>query len=80
VLTLNEAPTSTTCNLGVHDQHTGSNVDPDGYTVTVDGAANQAIGPSGTVTFSGLTAGAHSVAPVWCGGELHGERWPTRRR
>ncbi|HYL56915.1 MAG TPA: hypothetical protein VEU73_15190 [Gemmatimonadales bacterium] len=52
----------TTGNLTVSTSTTGSNIDPDGYTVTVDGGASQAIGANGSVTFSGLAAGSHSVA------------------
>ena len=52
----------TTGNLAVSTSTTGSNIDPDGYTVTVDGGASQAIGANGSVTFSGLAAGSHSVA------------------
>jgi len=52
----------TTGNLTVSTSTTGSNIDPDGYTVTVDGGASQAIGATGSVTFSGLAAGSHSVA------------------
>jgi hypothetical protein len=40
---------------------TGSNVDPDGYTVTVDGGASQSIATNGSVTFTGLAAGSHTV-------------------
>ena len=40
---------------------TGS-MDPDGYTVWVDGSASQAVGTNGLVTFSGLAAGDHEVA------------------
>jgi hypothetical protein len=40
---------------------TGSNLDPDGYTVTVDGSSSQAIGVSGSVTFTGLSVGSHTV-------------------
>lgn len=53
---------ATTGNLSVTTNTTGSNLDPDGYTVTVDGGANQAIATNGSVTFSGLSAGSHTVA------------------
>src|SRR5436190_300467 len=39
---------------------TGSDVDPDGYTVTVDGN-QKATGIDNSVTFSGLSPGNHSV-------------------
>ena len=61
VLALNEAPTSSTGNLTVSASTTGSNLDPDGYIVTVDGGPNQAIGTNGSVTFTGLAAGSHGV-------------------
>ena len=53
---------TTTGNLTVTTNTTGSNLDPDGYTVTVDGGASQAVATSGSVTFTGLSAGSHSVA------------------
>jgi hypothetical protein len=40
---------------------TGANIDPDGFTVTIDGEQNQSIGSNGTATFSGLAAGDHEV-------------------
>jgi len=40
---------------------TGQSLDPDGYTVVVDGSLTQAIGINGTVTFSGLSIGNHAV-------------------
>src|SRR5437868_73003 len=55
------APPPTTGNLTVSTSTTGSNLDPDGYTATVDGGASQAIGINGSVTFSGLSSGSHSV-------------------
>ncbi len=51
-----------TGNLTVSTATSGSNVDPDGYSVTVDGAQSRAIATNGSVTFSGLPAGDHSVA------------------
>src|SRR6266513_922713 len=53
--------TATTGNLAVTTTTTGSSLDPDGYTVAVDGGASQPIGINSTVTFSGLAAGGHSV-------------------
>ena len=49
-------------NLTVTTSTTGSSLDPDGYTVTVDGALSRAIAINGSVTFTGLSAGSHSVA------------------
>ena len=37
-------------------------IDPDGYTLWVDGSQSQAIGTNGLATFSGLAAGDHEVA------------------
>src|SRR5438094_765755 len=51
----------TTGNLAVTTNTTGSNLDPDGYTLTVDGGQSQAIGINNTVTISGLSPGNHSV-------------------
>src|SRR5206468_1707653 len=56
------APPPETGNLTVTASTTGSNLDPDGYTATVDGGASQSVGTSGSVTFTGLSAGSHSVA------------------
>ncbi len=47
--------------LQVSTSTTGSNPDPDGYTVTVDGSLSQSIGNNATVTFTQLTPGSHSV-------------------
>src|SRR5438876_1121788 len=57
--------TATTGSLTVTTSTTGSNLDPDGYTVTVDwnAASAQQIAPNnGSVTFSNLSATGHSVA------------------
>lgn len=59
VLALN--PTPTTGDLTVTTTTTGSSLDPDGYTVTVDNANSQPIPANGAVTFSGLPAGDHTV-------------------
>jgi len=56
------APPPQTGNLTVSASTTGSNLDPDGYTATVDGGASQSVGTNGSVTFNGLSAGSHSVA------------------
>ena len=52
---------ATTGGLTVTTSTGGSDLDHDGYTVSVDGA-NQAIGTNATVTFTALTPGGHSVA------------------
>src|SRR6266571_4708 len=51
-----------TGDLTVTTSTTGSSLDPDGYTVTVDGNTSKAIGTNGSVTFTGLSAGDHNVA------------------
>ncbi len=48
-------------NLTVTAATTGSSL-PTGYTVTVDGSLSQPIAANGSVTFTSLTAGDHSVA------------------
>ncbi len=51
-----------TGSLTVTTSTTGSSLDPDGYAVTVDGTNSQAIPIDGSVTFTSLAAGSHSVA------------------
>ncbi|HEY3222095.1 MAG TPA: PQQ-dependent sugar dehydrogenase [Gemmatimonadales bacterium] len=51
-----------TGDLDVTTATTGSDPDPDGYTVSVDGSQSQPIGSNSSVTFSGLSAGSHTVA------------------
>jgi hypothetical protein len=48
-------------NLTVTTSTSGSNL-PNGYTVTVDGSQSQSIAVNGSVTFTNLSAGGHSVA------------------
>src|SRR3989442_1569880 len=58
------APTGpTTGSLSVTTATSGASgdLDPDGYTVTLDGATSRAIGINASVTFTGLTPGSHSV-------------------
>src|SRR5205823_1861682 len=62
------APTGpTTGSLSVTTATSGASgdLDPDGYTVTLDGTTSRAIGINASVTFTGLTAGCQSV--VRCG-------------
>jgi PKD repeat protein len=54
-------PPPTTGDLTVSAVTTGSDLDPDGYTVTVDGGQSQALGVNASTTYSGLTATDHSV-------------------
>ena len=51
-----------TGDLTVTTTTTGSSLDPDGYTVTVDDATSQSIATNGSVTFIGLSPGPHSVS------------------
>jgi len=48
--------------LTVNTSTTGGTPDPDGYTVSVSGGGSQSIGTDGSVTFSGLAAGSHTVS------------------
>src|SRR5438046_8123881 len=45
------------------DVSSTSSIDPDGYTVWVDGSTSQALATKGVVTFSGLAGGNQEVAP-----------------
>lgn len=47
--------------LAVTVTTSGSDIDPDGYTVWVDGSHSQAVGANGLVTFT-VTDGGHTVA------------------
>jgi hypothetical protein len=53
---------ATTGDLTVTTSTSGANLDPDGYTATLDGGASQAIAINDRVTFTSLTPGTHSVA------------------
>jgi hypothetical protein len=52
---------ATVGDLDVSATTTGSEIDPDGYSVSVDGGAPLALAVDGTVTFPGLPAGDHEV-------------------
>lgn len=52
---------ATTGSLTVTAATTGSDLDPDGYTVTVDGTLSKAVATSGSVSFPDLAAGSHTV-------------------
>ncbi|HMG17252.1 MAG TPA: PKD domain-containing protein, partial [Gemmatimonadales bacterium] len=51
-----------TGSLTVNTSTSGSSLDPNGYSVTVDGGSPQAIGINASVSYSNLTAGNHTVA------------------
>ena len=48
--------------LNVEASTTGTEVDPDGYAVSVDDSDPRTIGANGSLTFEGLTSGDHVVA------------------
>ena len=50
---------------------TGSSLDPDGYTVSVDAGTPQAIGSNATLAFEELSVGTHSVALSGIAGNCH---------
>jgi len=70
--------TATTGTLTVTTSTTGSNLDPDGYTVTVDGSSSQAIGINGSVTFPGLSVGSHTVVLSGVAGNCSVSGGPSR--
>src|SRR3989449_6584100 len=51
-----------TGDLRVTNTTTGSNLDPDGYTVPVDKTTSQPMATNGSTNFTALAAGDHSVA------------------
>src|SRR2546423_2879315 len=67
-------PPPTTGDLTVTTSTSGSNLDADGYTLTLDGGTTRSIGVNGSVTFSGLSAGGHNRAPPGVAGQRHGGR------
>jgi hypothetical protein len=60
-LVLNPGVAPSSENLTVTATTTGSNPDPDGYTVTLDGTDHHAIAATGSVSFTNVTAGNHTV-------------------
>jgi hypothetical protein len=55
------APPPTTGSLTVTTSTAGADLDPDGYTVSVDGGGSQSDGDNGSVTFGDLSSGSHTV-------------------
>jgi hypothetical protein len=55
-------PPPTTGSLTVSAATTGSNLDPDGYHVSVDGGSAKSISDNGSVIFNDLVSGSHTVA------------------
>ena len=54
-------PPPATGDLNVTTATTGSNIDPDGYTVTLDGANGRSIPANGSTTYEDLGPGSHTV-------------------
>src|SRR5206468_1714168 len=50
-----------TGDLTVTAATTGQNLDPNGYTVTVDGGQSRSLGINASTTYPGLTAASHTV-------------------
>jgi hypothetical protein len=48
--------------LTVSANTSGSGLDPDGYTVTLDGTSSQTVATNGSVTFGNVSQGDHTVA------------------
>jgi hypothetical protein len=49
-------------NLTVNVSTGGTELDPDGYTVTLDGGVSRSVGINGSVTFDGIAVGSHTIA------------------
>ena len=47
--------------LTVTAETTGANLDPDGYSLVIDGGASQSLGLNGSATFSHLSPASHTV-------------------
>jgi hypothetical protein len=60
-IALSGSSVPTTGTLNVTTTTTGSNVDPDGYTVTVDGTNSTSIADNGSQSFGNLASGSHGV-------------------
>ena len=61
ILALRAGVSSTAGNLTITASTSGSNLDPNGYTVTVDGNNSQPVATNGSVTFANLPPGSHTV-------------------
>jgi hypothetical protein len=48
-------------NLEVRAPTSGTDLDPDGYTATLDGSLSQPLATGGSITFANVDAGTHSV-------------------
>jgi hypothetical protein len=60
------SPIITTGSITVSTTTSGANLDPDGYTATLDagtpGAVSHAVGTNGSTSFTNVSAGSHSIA------------------
>ena len=54
-------PEPATSSVTVTTNTTGPSPDTDGYTATLDGGPSQTINPTGSVTFTALASGSHTV-------------------
>ena len=60
-VTFQIACTTPTGGIEVTTTTAGESLDPDGFSIQLDGQASQPIGTSETKTFAGVTAGAHTL-------------------
>ena len=60
-IALNGSNVPATGTLNVTTTTTGASLDPDGYTVTVDGSNSASIGDNSSQSFANLSSGSHSV-------------------
>jgi Tol biopolymer transport system component len=60
-----------TASIQVTTATTGSSLDPDGYTVSLDAGAPQVIGVNATLTLDGLGAGTHTLTLSGIAGNCH---------
>src|SRR5437868_3313463 len=71
-------PPPTTGDLTVTTSTSGSNLDADGYTLTLDGGTTRSIGVNGSVTCSGVSAGSHTVVLSGVAGNCAASGGPSR--
>ena len=61
-VSLGSASTPAPGSIDVTTTTTGSSLDPNGYTVTLNGGTSRAIGVNGSVTYTNVAAGSHTIA------------------
>jgi hypothetical protein len=59
--TFNVTCDPTTGTIAVDVSTSGSDIDPDGYTVTLDGGGGKAVGVNGSTSFTSVSPGSHDV-------------------